>query len=103
MISGNGNGWHYRIHVSAWVAIALNVLLILVVCFFVGPRIDECIHETAKNRDAIEANRQQLAEQGTELRAYRKELQENLALVARLNKVIDDAVRKAEKAKPKKE
>ena len=92
------NGWgKFAIYtVVTALAAAFNILVIIVIGFVLMPRVDQAIEETAKNRDAIRQNRE-------EVQAYQKELEDHRQTLRRLNAALDAAEARAKAMSKKKE
>lgn len=92
------NSRNVTLVVTTALAAAFNLLLVIVVCFGVMPRVNE-IHATidekaAVNFEAIEKNREQLE-------ANWKELEGHRATIRRLTTILDAAEAAAKTAKEK--
>lgn len=73
----------------------LNMLVILVICFVLMPRVDRAIIESEENQSAIIENRRIMIENWKELESHRK-------VIKRLSDALDAAAHKAKQLEKKK-
>lgn len=104
--NGRVRGRIYYFVVALVVCTLVNLAGIVIICVFVMPRVDRSIEETAKNRAAIEANRESIE---NNQRFLKEKVEENQRHWQRLNDMIDaqiarqKAIEAKMKAKEKKE
>jgi hypothetical protein len=81
---GDGRRWAVTVTVTTALASALNLILVLLTCLYVGPQVERGAEESRKNREGIEVNQRLIL-------AVQKDLEETALVSRRLNELVDKA------------